>query len=146
MLFRSSVICSDKTGTLTQNKMTVRQLYVGDEVIETGEIDLNSKVETELLRSAILCSDAVNNNGQEIGDPTEVALVNIGHKYNLKEVEIRNKYPRLKELPFDSDRKMMSTLNEIEGKNYLITKGRSEERRVGKECASMCRSRWSPYH
>lgn len=118
-----SVICSDKTGTLTQNKMTVRQLYVGDEVIETGEIDLNSKVETELLRSAILCSDAVNNNGQEIGDPTEVALVNIGHKYNLKEVEIRNKYPRLKELPFDSDRKMMSTLNEIEGKNYLITKG-----------------------
>lgn len=118
-----SVICSDKTGTLTQNKMTVRQLYVGDEVIETGEIDLNSKVETELLRSAILCSDAVNNNGQEIGDPTEVALVNIGHKYNLKEVEIRNKYPRLKELPFDSDRKMMSTLNEIEGKNYLITNG-----------------------
>lgn len=118
-----SVICSDKTGTLTQNKMTVRQLYVGDEVIETGEIDLNSKVETELLRSAILCSDAVNNNGQEIGDPTEVALVNIGHKYNLKEVEIRDKYPRLKELPFDSDRKMMSTLNEIEGKNYLITKG-----------------------
>ncbi len=118
-----SVICSDKTGTLTQNKMTVRQLYVGDEVIETGEIDLNSKVEIELLRSAILCSDAVNNNGQEIGDPTEVALVNVGHKYNLKEVEIRNKYPRLKELPFDSDRKMMSTLNEIEGKNYLITKG-----------------------
>ena len=118
-----SVICSDKTGTLTQNKMTVRQLYVGDEVIETGEIDLNSKVETELLRSAILCSDAVNNNRQEIGDPTEVALVNIGHKYNLREVEIRNKYPRLKELPFDSDRKMMSTLNEIEGKNYLITKG-----------------------
>lgn len=118
-----SVICSDKTGTLTQNKMTVRQLYVGDEVIETGEIDLNSKVETELLRSAILCSDAVNNNGQEIGDPTEVALINVGHKYNLKDVEIRNKYPRLKELPFDSDRKMMSTLNEIEGKNYLITKG-----------------------
>ena len=118
-----SVICSDKTGTLTQNKMTVQQLYVDGKVVESEKIDLNSKIEIGLLRSAILCSDAVNNNGQEIGDPTEVALVNIGHKYNLAEVEIRNKYPRLKELPFDSDRKMMSTLNEIEGKNYLITKG-----------------------
>ncbi|MGL4786006.1 MAG: cation-translocating P-type ATPase, partial [Cetobacterium sp.] len=97
--------------------------YVDGKVVESEKIDLNSKIEIGLLRSAILCSDAVNNNGQEIGDPTEIALVNVGHKYNLAEVEIRNKYPRLKELPFDSDRKMMSTLNEIEGKNYLITKG-----------------------
>ena len=118
-----SVICSDKTGTLTQNKMTVQQIYVDNKVIEAENIDLDSKIEIGLLRSAILCSDAVNSNNQEIGDPTEIALINIGHKYNLSELEIRNEYPRLKELPFDSDRKMMSTLNEIEGKKYLITKG-----------------------
>lgn len=118
-----SVICSDKTGTLTQNKMTVRQIYVDGRELEVEEIDLDSKIEATLLRNAILCSDAVNNDGQEIGDPTEVALVNMGHKYNLAEVEIRKEYPRLKELPFDSDRKMMSTLNEIDGKTYLLTKG-----------------------
>ncbi|MGL5000761.1 MAG: cation-translocating P-type ATPase, partial [Cetobacterium sp.] len=118
-----SVICSDKTGTLTQNKMTVKKIYVDEKSINADKIDLNSKIELELLRIAILCSDATNLNGQEIGDPTEVALVNIGRKYGMIENEIRTSYPRLKELPFDSDRKMMSTLNRIEEKDYLLTKG-----------------------
>ncbi|MGL4867045.1 MAG: cation-translocating P-type ATPase, partial [Cetobacterium sp.] len=118
-----SVICSDKTGTLTQNKMTVKKLYVDGKVIDENKIDKTSNLEMQLLKGAILCNDAVNINGQEIGDATEIALVNIGHKYNLIENELRKSYKRLKELPFDSDRKMMSTLNEIDGKNYLITKG-----------------------
>ncbi|MGL5964512.1 MAG: cation-translocating P-type ATPase, partial [Fusobacteriaceae bacterium] len=118
-----SVICSDKTGTLTQNKMTVKKLYVDGKVIDENKIDISSNLEIQLLKGAILCNDAVNINGQEIGDATEIALVNIGHKYNLVENELRKNYKRLKELPFDSDRKMMSTLNEIDGKNYLITKG-----------------------
>ncbi|MGL5377714.1 MAG: cation-translocating P-type ATPase, partial [Cetobacterium sp.] len=118
-----SVICSDKTGTLTQNKMTVKKLYVDGKVIDEDRIDKTSNLEMQLLKGAILCNDAVNINGQEIGDATEIALVNIGHKYNLVENELRKSYKRLKELPFDSDRKMMSTLNEIDDKKYLITKG-----------------------
>ncbi|WP_047383071.1 cation-translocating P-type ATPase [Cetobacterium sp. ZWU0022] len=118
-----SVICSDKTGTLTQNKMTVKNLFVDGKVVDAESIKIDSKIEMGLLRAAILCSDAVNVNGQEIGDPTEIALVNIGHKYNMIETEVRKEYLRLKELPFDSDRKMMSTLNRIEERDYLITKG-----------------------
>ncbi|MGL5544926.1 MAG: cation-translocating P-type ATPase [Cetobacterium sp.] len=118
-----SVICSDKTGTLTQNKMTVKHLYVDGQTVDAENVKVESKIEMGLLRAAILCSDAVNINGQEIGDPTEIALVNVGHKYNMVETEVRKEYSRLRELPFDSDRKMMSTLNRIEGRNYLVTKG-----------------------
>ena len=118
-----SVICSDKTGTLTQNKMTVKHLYVDGKTVDAENVKVESKIEMGLLRAAVLCSNAVNVNGQEIGDPTEIALVNVGHKYNMVETEVRKEYSRLRELPFDSDRKMMSTLNRIEGRNYLITKG-----------------------
>lgn len=118
-----SVICSDKTGTLTQNKMTVKHLYVDGKSVDAENVKVESKIEMGLLRAAVLCSNAVNVNGQEIGDPTEIALVNVGHKYNMVETEVRKEYSRLRELPFDSDRKMMSTLNRIEGRNYLITKG-----------------------
>ncbi len=118
-----SVICSDKTGTLTQNKMTVKHLYVDGKSVDAENVKVESKIEMGLLRAAVLCSNAVNVNGQEIGDPTEIALVNVGHKYNMVETEVRKEYSRLRELPFDSDRKMMSTLNRIEGSNYLITKG-----------------------
>ena len=79
-----SVICSDKTGTLTQNKMTVRQLYVGGRVIPAGEADFKDPVQEPLLRAALLCSDATVNEKGEIGDPTETALVRLGEDFGLR--------------------------------------------------------------
>lgn len=119
-----SVICSDKTGTLTQNKMTVQKIFVDDKVIEKDKLDSNEKLQRLLVFMALLCNDAVTTENKEIGDPTEVALVNLGAIYDLDELEIRNKYPRLGEIPFDSDRKLMSTINKCEDdKVYMITKG-----------------------
>ncbi|MGL6187396.1 MAG: cation-translocating P-type ATPase [Clostridium chrysemydis] len=118
-----SIICSDKTGTLTQNKMTTKELYVDSKLIDSKDLDLNSKPCKYLLDSAVLCNDSTSIDGKEIGDPTEVALVNLAHLYNVKELDLRSNFERLKEIPFDSDRKLMSTLHKIDGKNTLFTKG-----------------------
>ena len=118
-----SVICSDKTGTLTQNKMTVKKVFFDNKLIDGEEIDLKDELASYLINSSILCNDSTSKNGVEIGDPTEVALVNLGHKLSLDELEIRNSYERLAELPFDSDRKLMSTLHKFDNKNLLFTKG-----------------------
>lgn len=118
-----SIICSDKTGTLTQNKMTVKKVYVDGKLIDGEELSLDNKVQEYLLKNSILCNDSTSQDGKEIGDPTEVALVNLGHKLSIDELSLRGNIERLGEIPFDSDRKLMSTLHRIDGKNVMFTKG-----------------------
>ena len=118
-----SVICSDKTGTLTQNRMTVRQLYVGGKVIPAAQADFRDPVQEPLLRTALLCSDATVNEKGEVGAPTETALVRLGEDFGFDEEDVRARWPRLGELPFDSDRKLMSTVHRFSGGLMLMTKG-----------------------
>ena len=118
-----SVICSDKTGTLTQNKMTVENYYIDGKRITADAIDVADLAQRCLLDYSILCNDSTNENGVEIGDPTETALINLGSRYGIESADVRNLYPREGELPFDSDRKMMSTLHRINGENRMIVKG-----------------------
>ena len=120
-----SVICSDKTGTLTQNKMTPQKVYADGSLLEGDDLDLVNDVQRLLLKAALLASDATNNaeTGASIGDPTEVALVMLGERFGVDEETYRAQHPRLGELAFDSDRKLMSTLHDIDGTPTLFTKG-----------------------
>ena len=119
----TQVICSDKTGTLTQNKMTVEDYYIDGKRISASKIDITDLAQRRLLDDSILCNDSTNENGVEIGDPTETALINLGSRCGIEAADVRNLYPREGELPFDSDRKMMSTLHRIDGENRMIVKG-----------------------
>ena len=120
-----SVICSDKTGTLTQNKMTPQKVYADGALVEGNELDLANHVQRLLLKAALLASDATHDEttGTSIGDPTEVALVMLGERFGVEEETYRTQHPRLSELAFDSDRKLMSTLHDIDGVPTLFTKG-----------------------
>ena len=120
-----SVICSDKTGTLTQNKMTPQKLYADGSLLEGNDLDLVNDVQRLLLKAALLASDATTDpaTGTSIGDPTEVALVMLGDRLEIDEISYRQQHPRLGELAFDSDRKLMSTLHDIDGVPTLYTKG-----------------------
>lgn len=109
-----SVICSDKTGTLTQNKMEVKKVYP----VKKGEQPLE-----QLLLYSVLCNDARNENGTKIGDPTETALIDYAEKRNLNGKEIRERYQRMAEIPFDSERKLMSAVYQMETGLLMVTKG-----------------------
>ena len=123
----ASVICSDKTGTLTQNRMTLVKVYAD----ESGEIEAvnreNSDIAKNLLKLATLCCDGsvIFDDGKEqhIGDPTETAIIVAAHKNGMDKADLSHEYPRLAEIPFDSDRKLMTSVNKIGGKNVVIVKG-----------------------
>ena len=118
-----SVICSDKTGTLTQNKMTVQKIFVNERLLDVQEIDTQDPLEDKLILAGVLCNDAQIVDDKSIGDPTEIALVDLAKKINQDDNKMRLQFPRLGELPFDSDRKLMTTYHEIEQSHVSFTKG-----------------------
>ena len=123
----ASVICSDKTGTLTQNRMTLVKAYVSQENLVEEISNQNSPQVKQLLRYATLCCDGsiVFGDNQElhIGDPTETAIVLAAYKNGMPKEDLNSQYPRLAEIPFDSDRKLMTTVHEINGRLIVIVKG-----------------------
>lgn len=135
-----SVICSDKTGTLTQNKMTVQQVYINHQTMEVDALDLKQQSHRYLLYDAILTNDSAIVEGQSIGDPTEVALLEMGRKADIKEDILKEMMPRMEEIPFDSDRKLMSTKYRLHGVPTILVKGaldillkRTDRIRIGDE-------------
>lgn len=126
-----SVVCSDKTGTLTQNKMTVEACYMNQKMLDAGE--LNNGEHLELLRGMVLCNDAVLTSG--MGDPTELALLLVAERYGVEREKVQCEYPREKELSFDSDRKMMSTYHKRKEGAVTYTKGAPDE--VLKRCTQI---------
>ena len=123
----ASIICSDKTGTLTQNKMTIVKTYVeGKENVSFSKENCDEKTKHMITLATLCCDGSVNFTGEKeihIGDPTETAIIVAAHKLGLEQKDLNDKYKRLSELPFDSDRKLMLSINNIDGVNYAIVKG-----------------------
>ena len=118
-----SVICSDKTGTLTQNKMTVQRIYINSESIREEELDIRLESHRRLIYDMVLNNDSSIVDGKGIGDPTEYALIETSRSIGLDENIIRDTLGRVEEVPFDSDRKMMSSKYRLHGVPHILTKG-----------------------
>lgn len=120
-----NILCTDKTGTLTKSKMTVKKIIINNNVIDANKYvnSVFNKHKDFFLKSFVLCNDSITENKERIGDPTELALVDYAELFSYDEQDSRDKWERINELPFDSERKLMSTLNVIEGISTTFTKG-----------------------
>lgn len=118
-----NVVCSDKTGTLTQNKMTVTHSYINDALTELPSLSLGNDTSAQFLRAIILCNDATVEHGEKSGDPTEIALIEAGLSFDLHKKQLEEQFPRVLEVPFDSARKMMTTVHRHGAYYYVCVKG-----------------------
>ena len=121
------VICSDKTGTITQNKMTVMDVYYNGKIIGVEDAKIDNLEATELVRCMTLCNDSKKQGGNFIGDPTETALIAFAESKDFVKSKLDKEYKRVGEIPFDSDRKLMSTANLVENNVVVYTKGAVDE-------------------